>query len=125
VSMDRIKQDLRAAKQEFGIGGETTLSTHVLDAALGRPAAGMTITVTAPDGTVVSGKTDADGRARVPGNVQPGTNTIVYATGPWFDAQERETFYPEIEVRFTVTGGEHHHVAVLLSPFAYTTYRGS
>lgn len=117
MSMDKIKEDLGLIS--------TTLSTHVLDAALGRPASGLSITVTGADGTTVSGKTDAEGRARVPGNVPSGPTTITFATGPWFAAQQRETFYPQIEVRFTVTTGEHHHVALLLSPFAYTTYRGS
>jgi 5-hydroxyisourate hydrolase len=124
MSMDRIKQDLKAAAQEFGFG-QTTLSTQVTDTEFGRPAAGLTLTVTAPDGTVVSGKTDAEGRARVPGTVQTGTTTITFATGPWFAAQERTTYYPEVELRLTVTGGEHHHVALLLGPFSYTTYRGA
>jgi len=115
--MDRIKQDLGILS--------TTLSTHVLDAALGRPAAGLHLGVTGPDGATKRGKTDADGRARIEGNVEPGVHTIAFETGPWFAAQDRETFYPSIEIRFTVTAGEHHHVAVLLSPFAYTTYRGS
>jgi 5-hydroxyisourate hydrolase len=117
MSMDRLKQDLGMKV--------TTLSTHVLDAALGRPAAGLRITVTDSEGVEVQGRTDADGRARIPGNVEPGEHVIRFETGPWFAAQERDTFYPSIEVRFTVTLGEHHHVALLLSPFAYTTYRGS
>lgn len=103
----------------------TTVSTHVLDAALGRPAAGLAVTLTLPDGTTKTGKTDADGRARLPDELTAGVHAFTFATGPWFAAQERETFYPEITVRFTVAEGEHHHVAVLLSPFAYTTYRGS
>lgn len=117
MSMDRIKQDLGIKR--------TTLSTHVLDAALGRPAAGLHLTVTGPDGAALSGRTDADGRARIEGDIAPGEHTIAFETGPWFAAQERETFYPTVEIRFTATTGEHHHVALLLSPFAYTTYRGS
>lgn len=103
----------------------TTLSTHVLDAALGRPAGGLEVTLTLPDGTTKTGRTDADGRAMLPDELAPGVYTFTFATGPWFAAQERETFYPEVVVSFTVTGGEHHHVALLLSPFAYTTYKGS
>ncbi len=103
----------------------TTFSTHVLDAALGRPASGLSLTLTLPDGTTKSGKTDADGRARVEGDLPAGDHTITFATGPWFAAQDRETFYPVVAVTFTMTEGEHHHVALLLSPFAYTTYRGS
>jgi 5-hydroxyisourate hydrolase len=103
----------------------TTVSTHVLDAALGRPAAGLEVTLTLPDGTARTGRTDGDGRARLPDELAPGTHALTFATGPWFAAQDRETFYPEVTVAFTVTAGEHHHVAVLLSPFGYTTYRGS
>ncbi len=103
----------------------TTVSTHVLDAALGRPAAGLSVTLTLPDGTTKTGKTDADGRARLPDELIAGVHSFTFATGPWFAAQERATFYPEITVSFTVIDGEHHHVALLLSPFAYTTYRGS
>jgi 5-hydroxyisourate hydrolase len=103
----------------------TTVSAHVLDAALGRPAAGLDVTLALPDGTTKTGRTDADGRVRLPDELSPGVHTFTFATGAWFAAQERETFHPEVTVAFTVTEGEHHHVALLLSPFAYTTYRGS
>jgi 5-hydroxyisourate hydrolase len=50
----------------------------------------------------------------------------VFATGPWFAAQGLHAFYPEVVVTFTVTDPrEHHHVPLLLSPYAYSTYRGS
>lgn len=103
----------------------TTFSTHVLDAALGRPAPGMAITLALPDGTTKSGSTDADGRAKVAGDLPAGVATVTFATGEWFAAQDRETFYPSVTIAFTVTEGEHHHVPLLLSPFAYSTYRGS
>jgi 5-hydroxyisourate hydrolase len=103
----------------------TSISTHVLDAARGRPAAGVDLTLTGPDDSTRDLTTDDDGRARVDDGVLPGHHTLTFATGPWFAAQQRDTFYPEVTVAFTVTDGEHHHVALLLSPFAYTTYRGS
>ena len=104
----------------------TTLSTHVLDAALGRPAAGLDLTLTRPDGTSTAGRTDDDGRAALEGELAPGMHILTFATGRWFDAQERATFYPEVVVAFSVASADaHHHVAVLLSPFAYTTYKGS
>ncbi|MEI7057646.1 hydroxyisourate hydrolase [Nocardioides sp. CCNWLW239] len=103
----------------------TTLSTHVLDAALGRPAAGLALILTRPDGSALTATTDGDGRVRFDGEMSPGPHTLVFETGPWFADQDRETFFPEVSVGFTVTAGEHHHVALLLSPFAYTTYRGS
>ncbi len=102
----------------------TTLSTHVLDAALGRPAAGLDLTLALEDGSTTQARTDDDGRASL-GEVPAGVHRLSFATGPWFAGQDRATFHPEVVVAFTVTAGEHHHVAVLLSPFAYTTYKGS
>ncbi|MGY1839925.1 MULTISPECIES: hydroxyisourate hydrolase [unclassified Modestobacter] len=103
----------------------STVSTHVLDAVLGRPAAGLDVVLTLPDGSTTTGRTDADGRWRPDGDLPAGGHTVRFDTGAWFAAQQRATFHPEVTVAFTVTPGEHHHVALLLSPFAYTTYRGS
>lgn len=101
------------------------VTTHVLDAALGRPAAGVGVRLERGDGTVVAeGRTDDDGRLRDLGAPEPGEHRLVFATGEWFAAQGRETFYPEVVVTFTLGAG-HHHVPLLLSPFAYSTYRGS
>jgi 5-hydroxyisourate hydrolase len=100
----------------------TSFSTHVLDATLGRPAV---VTLTLPDGSSRTGETDADGRARVEGDLPPGTYDVTFRTGEWCARQGRETFYPTVTISFTVTAGEHHHVPLLLSPFAYSTYRGS
>lgn len=100
-----------------------TLSTHVLNAAQGTPAAGVAITLVRPDGKALHGRTDADGRARVDEGLDPGVHTLTFLTGEWFGDQEH--FHPRIDVTFTVTAGEHHHIALLLSPFAYTTYKGS
>jgi 5-hydroxyisourate hydrolase len=103
----------------------TSVGTHVLDAALGRPAVELEVTLTLPGGATRVATTDADGRAQLADGLAAGVHTLTFATGPWFAAQGRETFYPEITVAFVVTADEHHHVALLLSPFAYTTYRGS
>jgi len=102
-----------------------TVSTHVLDAERGRPAAGMSLLLALDDGTTWTGTTDDDGRARVDAEVPAGIHTLTFATGPWFSGQGRATFYPTISVTFEAVDDEHHHVALLLSPFAYTTYRGS
>jgi 5-hydroxyisourate hydrolase len=57
---------------------------------------------------------------------RPGTHRLVFTTGPWFTEQGRETFYPEVVLTFAVLEpADHHHVPLLLSPFAYSTYRGS
>lgn len=105
----------------------TTLSTHVLDAAVGAPAADLALTLHGPDGEVVAtATTDADGRVRFEDEVAPGGHRLVFDTGPWFAAQARDTFFPEVVLAFEVSADEdHYHVALLLSPFAYTTYRGS
>ena len=103
----------------------STVSTHVLDAVLGRPAAGLDVVLTSPDGASHPGTTDAEGRLRFADDLPAGEHTLRFATGDWFAAAGRATFHPAVTVTFTVTAGEHHHVALLLSPFAYTTYRGS
>jgi 5-hydroxyisourate hydrolase len=103
----------------------STFSTHVLDAALGRPAAGMEVALTLPDGSTTALRTDDDGRARVDADLPAGEHTVRFATGSWFAAQVRDTFFPAVTVVVDLPDGEHTHVALLLSPFAYTTYRGS
>ncbi|MBV9314304.1 MAG: hydroxyisourate hydrolase [Pseudonocardia sp.] len=104
------------------------LSTHVLDAALGRPASGLAVTVTAPDGQVHAAVTDADGRVAtlLASPLRSGSYQIRFDTAGYFAATGQKAFYPEVTICFTVENGrEHHHVPLLLSPFAYSTYRGS
>ncbi|MGQ0843620.1 MAG: hydroxyisourate hydrolase [Sporichthyaceae bacterium] len=107
-----------------------SLSTHVLDTAAGRPACGMTVlldTQTA-DGTWAqtgAGTTDDDGRLRLP-DPDAGVHRLVFATGDWYAAANVPCFHPRVTVEFLVLDpSEHHHVPLLLSPFAYSTYRGS
>jgi 5-hydroxyisourate hydrolase len=104
-----------------------SVSTHVLDAVLGRPAAGLAVQLLDASGLVAEGVTDADGRCRL--TEEPtgaGAHRLVFDTGAWFGAQERESFWPEVVLSFAVREPtEHHHVPLLLSPFAYSTYRGS
>ena len=105
----------------------TTLSTHVLDAAAGRPAVGVPLDLLDAAGAALEhAETDGDGRVRFTTPVTAGVLSIRFATGPWFAAADRETFFPHVDVAFTVSGDqEHYHVALLLSPFSCTTYRGS
>ena len=104
----------------------STCSTHVLDSARGRPAAGIGVRLLDAAGAVLADtRADDDGRVRFEDEVAPGRHTLVVDSGGYFAAQDRDTFYPEVVVAFVVADGEHHHVAVLLAPFAYTTYRGS
>ena len=107
-----------------------SLSTHVLDATRGRPAAGITVRVEAwADGDwqlVTEAQTDPDGRVGALGNPQEGVHRLRFDTGAYFAAAGVDTFYPEVTVTFTVVdAAAHHHVPLLLSPFAYSTYRGS
>jgi 5-hydroxyisourate hydrolase len=104
-----------------------SVSTHVLDAVLGRPAIAVAVRLFAGDDLVAEGVTDRDGRCRLTeGATAPGPHRLVFATGPWFSEQGRETFWPEVVLTFAVREpAEHHHVPLLLSPFAYSTYRGS
>ncbi len=107
------------------------VTTHVLDTALGRPAAGVPVVLDAlRDGTwtrVADALTDADGRARSlgPDRVPPGRYRFTFDTATYFAATGQVGFHPEVVVVFEVVDGEHYHVPVLLSPFAYSTYRGS
>jgi 5-hydroxyisourate hydrolase len=111
------------------------ITTHVLDTSRGRPAAGVPVTleVQSADGAWKSlgrGATDADGRLRdlLPA-VAPlarGTYRLTFDTEAYFRAQSAESFYPRVEVVFTVRDpAQHYHVPLLLSPFGYSTYRGS
>jgi 5-hydroxyisourate hydrolase len=108
----------------------STVTTHVLDTSLGRPAAGVPIRLERlPSGEpVAEGVTDDDGRARDlgPDDLPPGTYRVVFGTGAYFARSGRRTFYPEAAVTFLVEeAGGHYHVPLVLSPFAYSTYRGS
>lgn len=104
----------------------STLSTHVLDAVRGAPATGLAVTLYRADLPIDTGVTDADGRVRALGDaLEPGDYRLVFDTGAWFAGRDQETFYPEVTVAFRIDGGGHQHVPLLLSPFAYSTYRGS
>lgn len=109
----------------------STCSSHVLDAVMGTPAVGVDITISSVDAPTLGAgpqtlTTDADGRVRFEGEFEPGEYVVEFATGEWFAAAGRETFYPRVSIEVTMTADRpHYHVALLLSPFAYTTYRGS
>jgi 5-hydroxyisourate hydrolase len=111
-----------------------SLSTHVLDTARGRPAAGVHVVLhrRGDDGDwdhLVSADTDDDGRvgALVPGGeLAAGVHRLTFATGEWAAAAGNASFFPEVAVVFEVTEpDQHHHVPLLLSPYGYSTYRGS
>jgi 5-hydroxyisourate hydrolase len=110
----------------------SAVSTHVLDAAAGTPAVGVPVVLErlAEVGAEVlaTATTDADGRVADlgPSAVATGTYRLTFDTGSYFAATERPTFYPFVTVVFAVDASTGHtHVPLLLSPFAYSTYRGS
>lgn len=105
-----------------------SLSTHVLDATSGRPAVGVAVTLTDVAGTVLAdAATDDDGR--IPGvanELTTGVYRLRFDTAAYFASQGVVGFYPEIVIAFEITAtASHYHVPVLLSPYAYSTYRGS
>jgi 5-hydroxyisourate hydrolase len=104
-----------------------SVSTHVLDSVAGRPAAGIAVRLFAGEALIAEGVTDHDGRCRLTEDATGlGTHRLVFATGQWFAEHGREAFYPEVVLTFAVQEpADHHHVPLLLAPFAYSTYRGS
>lgn len=111
-----------------------TISTHVLDTALGRPAAGVRVSLERIERgeprMLGTGTTDADGRLREllpPGeSLAAGDFRLRFQTGEYFSASGRDVFYPVVTVDFRVAeGSAHYHVPLLLSPYGYSTYRGS
>lgn len=110
----------------------SAITTHVLDTALGRPAAGVSVRLEQAESAswlvLGEGVTDADGRIREigPARVAAGTYRFTFDTGGYFASGERETFFPEVTITFSVTDpNSHYHVPILLSPFSVSTYRGS
>ncbi|MGD0475097.1 MAG: hydroxyisourate hydrolase [Candidatus Velthaea sp.] len=109
-----------------------TLSTHVLDTARGVPATGIAVTLFAIKGSsralLAQALTNADGRTDKPlaAELPAGTYELVFAVGPYFARRRVTAFYADVPIRFVVSGeGEHCHVPLLLSPWGYSTYRGS
>lgn len=109
------------------------LTTHILDTTKGQPAKGVPVTLYQQQGNewpeLVKGQTNDDGRIphflekdRI---LEPGVYMLRFDTGDYFDKQGTCSFYPFIEIIFSITGSEHYHVPLLLSPFGYSTYRGS
>ena len=111
------------------------ITTHVLDTSIGRPATGVAVRLEhqLADGTwrvLGSGSTDGDGRQRalVPASTPPlsGAFRLTFETAGYFQARGVASFYPRVVVEFTIGNADaHYHVPLLVSPFGYTTYRGS
>jgi 5-hydroxyisourate hydrolase len=109
------------------------LTTHVLDTATGLPASGLNLVLSRRQGDtwteLAKGTTNNDGRVSpllAEGELSPGVYRMHFDTGAWFAATGSQGFYPWVDVVFEVTDStRHHHVPLLLSPYGYSTYRGS
>ena len=110
------------------------ITTHVLDTAAGKPAEGIPITLQRSTGNdqwekIMSGVTNADGRITtllpVTQKLNPGVYRLLFETKSYFDGKSIKAFYPYVTVVFEILEAEHYHVPLLLSPFGYSTYRGS
>jgi 5-hydroxyisourate hydrolase len=116
----------------------SSISTHVLDISKGRPAVGVAVELdvrTSKAGIeswelLGKGETDADGRVRSlihgGGSLVQATYRLTFATGSYFSAQGIDSFYPSVTIIFQIRdASQHYHVPLLLSPYGYSTYRGT
>ena len=114
----------------------SAITTHVLDTALGRPAAGIAVVLDrrGDDGTVGRGRPRPDRQrrpaahavSRAPIRRTPGVYRLTFDTQRYFESLDVDAFYPEVVVVFETLAGEtHYHVPLLLGPFGFTTYRGT
>ena len=109
------------------------LTTHILDTTKGKPAPGIDIILFQQHNSawkeITTGTTNNDGR--IPNLLDkdiilpPGIYKMKFETKGYFDRQGLQTFYPYVEIIFSITGSEHYHIPLLLNPFGYSTYRGS
>ncbi|HYX29850.1 MAG TPA: hydroxyisourate hydrolase [Pyrinomonadaceae bacterium] len=108
------------------------ITTHVLDTSRGRPAAGVLVTLEIEGGEcwtlVGKGTTNEDGRVSdlVSGDIVSGVYRLIFDTATYFASQNVKGFYPQVTITFKIEdANQHYHVPLLLSPFGYSTYRGS
>ncbi|SFR59653.1 hydroxyisourate hydrolase [Microbacterium azadirachtae] len=108
------------------------VTTHILDTTLGRPAPGVAVVLEARVGDgwsgIGTGLTDADGRVKElgPERLESGAYRLRFDTAAYFAGIDTDAFFPEVVLTFLVDAEQaHYHVPLLLSPFAYSTYRGS
>lgn len=109
------------------------LTTHVLDTSRGKPAEGINVYLYQQHNSewteITAAHTNKDGRIpdllRKDVRLEAGIYKLRFETKAYFDGQGIQSFYPFVEIVFTITGNEHYHVPLLLNPFGYSTYRGS
>ena len=113
----------------------SAITTHILDTSRGRPAGGVSVTLereTAEQTWELIGKGETDSDGRLTGllaqghHLMEGIYRLTFNTKSYFAAQNVEGFYPEVQIVFSVgDAAQHYHVPLLLSPYGYSTYRGS
>jgi 5-hydroxyisourate hydrolase len=109
------------------------ITTHVLDTSIGKPAAGVAVVLENLTGdnwqTIGKGKTNSDGRVAdllSTGSLTAGRYRLTFAVEKYFEQRKVAAFYPSVAVEFTIVElQQHYHVPLLISPFGYSTYRGS
>jgi len=105
-----------------------SLSSHVLDTTTGKPACDMTITLTTPDGSKIVSKTNTDGRCKDWGLTlfSAGDYCLRFHCKEYLHATHGESFYPFVDIHFEISeDGGHYHVPLLISPYGFSSYRGS
>ena len=131
ITIIRLKKSLNDADWHWLHGSQ--LTTHVLDTSLGRTGAGITIKLQSKTQgrwvTLAQGVTNSDGRITdllPPERILPlDSYKLIFDTGEYFRSQQVKTFYPEVEIQFSIFDEQHYHVPLLINPFGYSTYRGS
>lgn len=126
IRLKKLLEDLQFLKM-------SQITTHVLDTAAGKPGNGISIMLqqlhTHGYGTIAQGVTNNDGRIAdlLPPdkNLQLGIYKLVFETGIYYSAKSIKTFYPLVEIQFMISDDSHYHIPLLISPFGYSTYRGS
>ena len=131
ISIIRFRKLLTDA--DFSFLKVSQITTHVLDTSTGIPGAAISIRLQALHNnvwqTIAQGITNNDGR--IPDllpqgrNLKPDTYKMVFDTGSYYSEQKTKTFYPKVEIIFSISDETHYHVPLLVNPFGYSTYRGS
>jgi len=109
------------------------LTTHILDTSIGKPAKGISVIleehISGDWQKIGEGITSDDGRINdlLPNEKDPlsGIYRLIFDTKKYFGHQAKPCFFPRVTIEFEITNASHHHVPLLLSPYGYTTYRGS
>ena len=107
---------------------KSSLSSHVLDTTLGKPAEAMKLVLTTPDGQTVEAITNNDGRCNDWGDTEfhAGVYQLRFLTGDYLKEHHQSSFYPQVDICFQISEeGGHYHIPLLISPYGFSSYRGS